>query len=70
MFIGQLKTKDNKVSAEYFTFNEALSGVNNIIDNSKEQIIEALILEGKEYLDSNFPDFESYKLIASVRTIR
>jgi hypothetical protein len=71
MFIGLLKTKDNQVAREHDTFEDALSSLNRRIDEHPPgSIKEALILEETEYLDDQFPDFDSCRLVASLRTCR
>lgn len=72
MFIGLLKTKNNKIAIEHSTFEEALRSLNRRIDESPPgHIVEALILddEGDE-LDDQMPDFESCKVVASLKVMR
>lgn len=72
MFIGLLKTKNNKVAIEHFTFEEALHSLSRRVDEcSPGSVIEALILDDEgEDLDDQMPDFESCKVVASLRILR
>lgn len=72
MFIGLLRTKKNKVCIEHFTFDEALHSLNRQIDSHPPgSVTEALILDDEgEDLDDQCPDFESCKVVASLRTLR
>ena len=72
MFIGLLRTKNNKVCIEHFTFEEALQSLNRRIDDRPPgSIVEALILDDEgEDLDDQCPDFNSCKVVASLRTLR
>lgn len=72
MFIGLLKTKNNKIAIEHFTFEEALQSLNRQIDEYPPgTITEALILDdsGKD-LDDQMPDFGSCKVVASLKVMR
>lgn len=72
MFIGVLRTKNNKIAIEHFTFEEALHSLNRRInDHPPGSITEALILDDEgDDLDDQCPDFSSCKVVASLRTLR
>jgi hypothetical protein len=70
MFIGLLKTKTNQIAIEHDTFESALQSLNRQIDTSTETVTDALILEETEYLDDQMPDFDSCRLVASLKVMR
>lgn len=72
MFIGLLRTKNNKIAIEHFTFEEALHSLNRQIEERPPgDIVEALILDDEgDDLDDQCPDFESCKVVASLRVLR
>ena len=72
MFIGVLKTKNNKIAIEHFTFEEALQSLNRRIDDRPPgHVVEAVILDDEgEDLDDQCPDFSSCKMVASLRVLR
>lgn len=71
MFIGKLQTNKDETTILYNTFSEAINGLYNRINNSQAIIQKAEILE-TYYIgnNENFGNYESFKLIASLRTIR
>lgn len=69
MFIAMLKTTDNQIAIERDTLGQALNTLYNLMDG-RDNVKEALVLEEVEYLDDQYPDFNSCKVIASLRVFR
>lgn len=67
LYIGLIKTKSNSVYREFGTFEETWAWLNN---TNEPNTIEALVLEETHYLDDQFPDFDSCRVIASVRSVQ
>ncbi len=71
MYISLFKTRDNQIVREHDTMEEALNVLNKRIDEwPPGSILRADVLEETEYLDDQFPDFDSCRLVASLRTFR
>jgi hypothetical protein len=69
MYIAMLKTTDNQIAVERDTLGQALNTLNNLMEG-RENVREALVLEETEYLDDQYPDFSSCKVVASLRVIK
>lgn len=71
MFIGLLKLKNNQIAIEHPTIEDAITSLNRQIDSYPPgEIKEALVLAEDEYLDDQCPDFNSCRVVASLRTMR
>lgn len=70
MYIAMLKTFNNRIAVEMESLGKAINILNSMMETHKDEMMEALILEEEEYLDNQFPDFDSCKVIASMRIIR
>lgn len=71
MFLGVLKTRTFQVYKEVDTFSGAVSLLNNLMKSrDSASILEALILEETTNSEESHPEFNSYKLIASLRTVK
>ena len=64
-----LKTTDNQIAVERDTLGQALNTLHNLMEG-RDNVKEALVLEEVEYLDDQYPDFNSCKVVASLRTFR
>jgi hypothetical protein len=71
MFIGLIKTFDNQIAREVDTFAEAWNFLWRMGEGRKD-IVKAVVLEetDENYLDDQFPDFDSLKEVASMRLVR
>jgi hypothetical protein len=71
MFISLLKVKGNQIAIEHDSFEGACQSLNRMIDDRPPgDVLEALVLEETEYLDDQYPDFDSCKMVASLRILR
>jgi hypothetical protein len=70
MFISRLKTIDSTISVEHYTFSETIKSLSQRVYSSLSTVLEAIILEETSWLDDQFPDFSTCKLVASLRTIK
>lgn len=71
MFIGLIKTRDNRIAREVDTFAEAWKFLHQI-GGVRNDIVKAVVLEETEdnYLDDQCPDFDSLKEVAAMRLVR
>jgi len=69
MFIAMLKTTGNQIAVERDTLGQALNTLHNLMED-RNDVKEALVLEETEYLDDQYPDFSSCKVVASLRVIK
>lgn len=71
MFIGLFKTTNNQIAREVDTFDEAWGFLQRTA-NGCNNIVKAVVLkETKDnYLDDQFPDFNSLEEVASMRLVK
>lgn len=70
LYLSLLRTKTNKIVREHDTFNEAWNFLNDMANSSGNNVVEGLVLLEEDYLDNQMPDFDSCKVIASMRIVR
>jgi hypothetical protein len=69
MYIAMLKTTDNKIVIEQDSLGQALNTLHRLMED-RNNVTEALVLEETEYLDDQYPDFSTCRLVASLRVIK